>query len=383
VQTTRPGDTVPAHLHRTSAFVLTAALLAACGDAQAGAGRAANLVPGHIQTRVLDTLVSGDNPLLADPIGLYENAAGRFVAVDRSDKMLKVYDADGDYLLSAGRAGPGPGEFGALWGGGPLGDSLFGYDFAKTSVAVFSPEGAYVRSFSVRPPGEGIPAAVLPLDDSLLLVVRFPIDSWRRELISVVRRDGTVRSRFFSRREYFTPEQPPLLQSSYVVADAGNGIVVAGLRGGDSLWVFDYDGRQLAAAPVVVDGRPLRTYRSLIEANRGKMQRPDGSWVIDGVPALTALVVADGGQAVLQVMQPGAADRPWPDLTEGGRFLLARVDRATGGMWMGGDTALAEGLVGKDRAGHPLTYRFVNEQFDALELSRMALTNSPVPGGEK
>lgn len=361
--------------HRTPALLLAAAcaLTAACG-ADARAGAVAEAAAGRFTTAVFDTLQSGDNPILADPIGLYVDGGGRFVAVDRSDKMLKVYDGAGNYLFAAGKAGPGPGEFGALWGGGALSDSLFGYDFAKTSVAVFSPKGEYVRSFSVRRPGDGIPAAVLPVDDSLMLVVGFPLDSWRRELISLVRRDGTVRSRFFNRRGYFTPESPPLLENSYVVADAGGGVVVAGMRGGDSVWVFDYDGRQLAAAPIAAaGGKPPRTYRSLIEANRGKIQRPDGSWVIDGQPALMALVVAPGGQAVLQLMQPGKSDRPWPDLSEGGRFLLARADPATGTVSMGTDTTLTQGLLGRDERGRILTYRFVNEQYDAVELSRLTL----------
>jgi hypothetical protein len=366
------------------ALLLAAAcsLLGACGaDARTGGPQAAGA--GHFTTSVFDTLQSGKNPILADPIGLYVDAGGRFVAVDRSDKMLKVYDPQGNYLFAAGRAGPGPGEFGALWGGGALSDSLFGYDFTKTNVAVFSPRGEYVRSFSVRRPGDGVPAAVLPVDDSLLLVVGFPVDSWRRELISLVRRDGTVRSRFFSRRAYFTPESPPLLQSTYVVADAGGGVVVAGMRGSDSLWVFDYDGNQIAAAQIVAGGRPLRTYRSLIEANRGKLQRPDGSWVTDGEPTLMALVVAQGRQAVLQVMEVGAADRPWPDLTDGGRFLLARTDPSTGTMWMGAETTLAQGLLGRDDRGRILTYRFVNEQYDAVELSRLTMTAGGRPGGDE
>lgn len=368
----------------TSALLAAAAcaLLGACG-AEARAGGAQELATGRFTSSVFDTLQSGDNPILADPIGLYVDGGGRFVAVDRSDKMLKVYDGAGNYLFGAGKAGPGPGEFGALWGGGALADSLFGYDFAKTSVAMFSPTGEYVRSFNLRRPGDGVPAAVLPVDDSLLLVVGFPLDAWRRELLTLVRRDGTVRSRFFNRRAYFTPESPPLLQSTYVVADAGGGVVMAGLRGGDSVWVFDYDGRQIGSAPVVADGKPLRTYRSLIEANRGKMQRPDATWVIDGVPALTALVVAPGRQAVMQVMELGAADRPWPDLAEGGRFLLARVDPATGGVWTGADTTLAQGLLGRDDRGRILTYRFVNEQFDAVELSRLTLTADGRPGGDE
>jgi len=313
---------------------------------------------------------------------MYVDETGRMVAVDRSDKALKVYDRAGTFLFSAGRPGPGPGEFGALWGGGSLNDSIFGYDFSKLSVSMFSPDGRYVRAFPVRRRGEGVPAVIQPVDDSLLLVVGFPLDAWRKDMLKLVRRDGTVRSQFFNQSAYFSPETPPLLQTSYVVADAGGGIVVAGLRGGDSLWVFDYDGRRLGSAPILLDGsRRLRTYRSLIERNRGKLERPDGSRVMDGEPALVALVVTEGRQAVLQVMPIGATDRPWPDLGAGGRFLVARVDTAHRTMVMGGDTTLAQGLVGRDRAGHPLTFHVLGEKFDAVEISRLTVGSETSNGG--
>jgi hypothetical protein len=365
---------------RACTLAAACVLSAACSEARGG-GAAAPLRT-RLVASVVDTLTTGGNPLLADPIGVYVDPAGRFVAVDRSDKMLKVYDRAGTFLFSAGRAGPGPGEFGALWGGGSLRDSIFGYDFTKVSVAVFAPDGRYVRSFPIRRPGEGLPAAIHPVDDSLLLVVGFAIDSWRRELLSLVRRDGTVRSRFFNLSAYFSPGDPALLMKSIVVADAGGGVVVAGMRGSDSLWVFDYDGRLLASARIVLDGkRPLRTYRSLIEANRGKLERPDGTLVVDGEPALVALVAGTGGQAMLQVMSIGKADRPWPDLTEGGHFLVARVDRGRGTLSMGADTTLTQGLLGRDRAGNPLTFRYLGAQFDAVELSRLTLADAPGGGG--
>jgi hypothetical protein len=222
-----------------------------------------------------------------------------------------------------------------------------------------------------------MPASVQSVDDSLLLVVGFPLGARNRGLLALVGRDGSVRSRFFALREYFTPENPPLLENSYVVADAGHGIVVAGLRGGAGLSVFDYQGRRLASAPILLDGKtPLPTYRALIEGNRGNVKRPDNTYVIDDVDALVALTVLDGSHALLQVMNTQVGAQPWVDLTEGGRFLVATFDRERGTVSTSGDTSLVGGLLGRDGRGNALTYRYLGEPYDQIEISRLSLRPS-------
>jgi hypothetical protein len=353
--------------------VALAGALAACGPSGNASAEGPEQGRVSIGVEVLDTLRTLGEPILADPIGLYVDATDRYVAVDRSDKNIKLFNATGRFVGAVGRPGPGPGEFGALWGGGALSDSIFGYDFVQMHLAVFSPAGDYVRSFPIRGKDDPVPITVLPVDDSLLLIVGFPVDGYKRDLLALRRRDGSVRSRFLNLRRYFTTDDSQLHQHSLVVADAASGVVVAGLRGGDSIWVFDYDGRRLGAAPIRVDGRSLRTYRSLIEENRGNVTRPDGSYVIDNENTLMAVVVVSPTEALLQVMRTKVGEQPWVDLTEGGRFLVARIDTTRGTVAIEDGPEIERGLLGRGRDGAALAYRFLGEEYDMVEVSRLHL----------
>ena len=73
---------------------------------------------------------------------------GRYVAVSWSD--LKVYESDGRYVRTIGRAGEGPGEFGQLRDvcvG--TGDTIVAINYNRDRVSVFSSAGEHVRTFDV------------------------------------------------------------------------------------------------------------------------------------------------------------------------------------------------------------------------------------------
>lgn len=88
---------------------------------------------------------------------------GRIVVANGGTNELRFYDAEGNYVSSAGREGSGPGEFEQLgWMRAFAGDSLMVYDFSLGRVSVFDGGGTFVRSFKVAPLGEA--AFVIAVD---------------------------------------------------------------------------------------------------------------------------------------------------------------------------------------------------------------------------
>ena len=53
-----------------------------------------------VSVAIVDTLSTPPGFLLADPIGVYRDGRGRYVAVDRSDKDLKVFNMDGQLAMT-------------------------------------------------------------------------------------------------------------------------------------------------------------------------------------------------------------------------------------------------------------------------------------------
>jgi hypothetical protein len=75
---------------------------------------------------------------------------GTLVIGDAEDNTLHFFSATGRPLKDVGRAGAGPGEFRQLtWVGRCSGDSLHVWDMLQRRMAVFAPNGAYVRQYSV------------------------------------------------------------------------------------------------------------------------------------------------------------------------------------------------------------------------------------------
>ena len=364
----------------SAAWGLPALALALAG-CRGAAGSESSAPPARLVVSARDTLTSPAGYAVAQPLWVTLDPAGRYVVADGSDKVLRLFDSGGAAAGQVGRPGSGPGEFTALLGGGALGDSLYGYDVLSAKLTVFDNAGRYARDVVVTRPGEATPMTLRALDDSLLLVSGFVVGAHTRDLLRIVRRDGSVRSSFYNRAGYFTPEDAGLIQSSVVVADGGGGVVFAGTMGSDSIFAFDYAGRRLGAG-VVTDGegRPLPRFRELIEANHDNRVLPDGSLVTEGHPALVAMVAVGDGQAVLQVMELSYDSSGRLDRTAGGTFAVATLDRESGRVTVSGHTVLEAGLQGRDRSGAGLLVRWLGEEYEQMEVARLRV-ETPASGG--
>lgn len=89
---------------------------------------------------------------------------GRVVVANSGTSELRFFDADGRYLMSAGRKGSGPGEFERLWQVALIGDSIATFDWQLRRVSVFDAGGIFVRSYEFRFPS-GSPQAIGPFAD--------------------------------------------------------------------------------------------------------------------------------------------------------------------------------------------------------------------------
>ena len=97
---------------------------------------------------------------------------GSMVVGSSGTSQLHIYGPDGRLTASAGRHGPGPGEFGSVnWVGVLPGDSIIAFDLRHQRFSVWSPDGTFVRMFnSQAPPGPVRPIGVF--EDGSILIVR-------------------------------------------------------------------------------------------------------------------------------------------------------------------------------------------------------------------
>lgn len=96
----------------------------------------------------------GERGQLLDPTSIDVDPRGRIIVGDGDQfgwDAILVYDSEGNFLFQAGRPGSGPGEFGQLWWASSYrGDSIAGFDMSGDEVAIFDPDGRFVRE--VRTP---------------------------------------------------------------------------------------------------------------------------------------------------------------------------------------------------------------------------------------
>jgi hypothetical protein len=242
-------------------------------------------------------------------------------------------------------------------------DSVVAYDLASSRLSVFGPDGRYARSVPV--PTSPVTYSVRVVDDSLFLRIGAP-QGEQKPLLTFLRPDGTVRSRFLPLRAYLGTN-PQVLSLVGVVADGADGTVFAAVVGGDSVWAFDYDGRRLAsfaADPV----RPLKTVRALVEANGGRARQGRG-WVVDGVPRLNALVALDSGTVALQIAPYDG--HLGVDPVDGGTVVVSAVDGS--GAHMLTRSEVRGGALGRDRRNRLFVLRYASADGDSYELLRAGL----------
>jgi hypothetical protein len=313
-------------------------------------------------------ITDGTERILARPERVSVLPDGRFVIADLSDKNLKVYSPAGSRVQTVGRVGHGPGEFTALTTGQVYRDSLLGFDMSGSRLSFFGPGGTFARNLLLTPRDGSRVYRVRVVDDSLFLLVGAVPGSAGRDLLTLVRPDGTRVASFFNPASYLG-DDAKLIQRTGVVADGAGGVVFAALVGGDSVYAFGYSGRRLGAGPVD-PVQPLVTTRTLLQRSNGEERRPDGSYVTDGNRNVVGLVALDSATVALQVSRYDA--ERGIDLLDGGTMIVATLTPPEGI----GPILRRDGpglLAGRDREGRLLVLRYANADGDAYRLDRLAI----------
>jgi hypothetical protein len=313
------------------------------------------------------TLLHDDSAtLLVKPEWISESPGGRIVITDISDRNVKVYDDHGTVVRVVGRAGRGPGEFAGLMTAQSYGDSIVAYDFDGGRLSVFGPDGHLARALALGSRDRPAPFSVRVIDDSLFLLVAALPSRQKRAMLSLIRPDGSTRSRFLDLDTYIG-HNPAVVSAVGLIADGADGRIFASVAGGDSVWAFDYDGRRLGAFPAD-PVNPLVPVRSLIESNHGSIRRA-GGYVVDGNRMIIGLVALDSGTVALQI---AAYDgRKGIDPVEGGTVVVSTLGHR--GAYVLARQELPGGLFGRDRRGRLLFLRYTSPEAEAHELLRGTL----------
>ena len=341
---------------------LAGALLQACTGVIADE---AHVAPGSLRLEPVVGLSDDTAAILAKPGQLSIDPQGRMVVTDGSDRNIKLYDAKGRRIATLGHAGKGPGEFIALSSAESFQDSILAYDFSGARFSVFGSDTRYVRSFELSRDITK-PWTVRAVDDSLLLLIAPVLRAHDGNLLTLVRRDGSVVSTFFNKSRYFDGDRE-LIQQTGVVADARDGRVFAALVGGDSVYVFDYAGNRLAAHAADPE-EPLVTVKTLLRQNGGEQRRPDGGWVVDGNRNVIRMVALDRHNVALQIVKYDA--KQGVDPLEGGTVVTFTFDDA-GKVAAIGRSQVRAGLLGRDRRGNALFVGYEGENADRYTVSRL------------
>lgn len=289
--------------------------------------------------------------------------SGGFLIPDRSDGDLKLYDSAGRRTGAWGGRGRGPGEFTTLTSAGLFRDSVWGYDFSTQTITLFAPDGRAGRTIKV--PSSAWSVRVL--DDSLFLLAS-TVEAGSTDLLSVMRADGSVRSSFFDRSKYLS-SAPDLFLLTSPVADGRDGLIFAGTVGSDSVFVFDYSGRQLAAGAVDAT-EPLKTYRSIAKANGNRLKGPNGASRASGVETVMKIVALDHSRAALHLVRWEA--QTGVDLMEGGRVIVL-APTPEGKIQEVARSQISAGVVGRDSDGSALLLGYADEHHDTHVLTRLRL----------
>jgi hypothetical protein len=96
---------------------------------------------------------------------------GRIALVNQGTQEVRFYDSTGRFLIRAGRAGQGPGEFSdafLLWR--LPGDTIYVGDYRPWQYLVFDGRGTYLRTIRPTPLGANPPEFSAVLDDGRLVL---------------------------------------------------------------------------------------------------------------------------------------------------------------------------------------------------------------------
>ena len=287
-------------------------------------------------------------PTLAVPNWISESEDGVFAISDGSDQDIKLYDENGQRVGTVGRVGQGPGEFDNLKVATFFRDSLVGYDVGRDRLSVFDPAGGFVRAVTIAKAPETSPWLLRPVDDSLFLAIATLQSGVVRDLLALLEPSGTCCISAMLDREEYLGRDPYLLQWTSIEGDARSGHVYGAVD--DSLFVFDYGGTRVAAERFPNEWMPV-SVKETLRQNRGRPQRPDGSWIFHGHVRPLELVALDRGRVAIQFHSYDA--NVGVDRVEGGTIGVMALDGG-GGISALGMLEASGALLGRDSRGRPL-----------------------------
>jgi hypothetical protein len=113
----------------------------------------------------------------AEPSRLAEGA-GQYYVVDRRSTRVHIVGADGKFVKSFGKRGPGPGEIALAGDIGFVGQHVVVRDMGKHTIEVYTPDGAFVKSIPLGRVGFGFAT----IDPDGMIVARLASDGqvWMR-----------------------------------------------------------------------------------------------------------------------------------------------------------------------------------------------------------
>jgi len=185
---------------------------------------------------------------------------GRLVVPVAGAGTIRVFGPDGEFLMSLGRPGKGPGEFQYLLSAWPRGDTIEALDFRLRRIARFFPDGS-MEDVVIQSDLPDLSVAIGPLDDGGWAVAGVARgDAGMRDQIAVrrvsqdgvdtgeiARGEGMVR---YATDEFTGPE--PLSPRAIVAVGRGRILVGEGLT--PRVVEFDPSGAQLREYTWEVDG---------------------------------------------------------------------------------------------------------------------------------
>jgi hypothetical protein len=281
---------------------------------------------------------------------------GRIVLVNQGSQQLRYYDAEGRFLMSAGRAGEGPGEFrDAFYLWVLPGDTIWVGDYRPWQFQVFSPEGEWVRTVRPTPEYPNPPGQLNVLDDGRSILAERPFTAMRREFelreITVVIHgpDGQLRDTIGAwpdGRWGRVSDDPGALGmsalfDSYARMSAAGSRFIAGHSSAPSLSVFEADdslrldhiirwtagARDISADDVAAERQRIRDqYAETDPAMQQRLVEPlvsDERPVAGRFPAFASLQIGRDGRAwVREYTRPrGPRGQRWMGFDARGRFL--------------------------------------------------------------
>jgi hypothetical protein len=120
------------------------------------------------EMRIVSNESSIGTSLTAVSPGSLVHPDGRIFTLHMREAVVRVFDANGRFLQTFGRAGDGPGEFRMPFVMGMVGDSIWVFDAGRRHYDIFGPDLAYKARF-LMPRGANIPQFGLTAERSTLV----------------------------------------------------------------------------------------------------------------------------------------------------------------------------------------------------------------------